>query len=276
MALGAASRRSLPPAGPPAASHGQPTVLHQLRPPRTRLRRSRCAQPPRRRNSAVRGRRQCRSAGQWRAPRPVSPGTVTLMADARCARRSADALNELRPLRQRVSRAAGICLPAAAAGCERSLARRCRQSAARCGRPGRRSSSPTTHHPRTWRTPNRLMALGTRSARCACVRRPPTTPLLSRCSRGFALANPPLVAAARASYKIEATPSLYTSPRCAVVGDGSALPQHDPHPAAGPLAQRASVAEDDWSMSGPTLDPLTGRSSCCRLPGRYRRRVPPP
>ena len=129
LVLGAASRRSMPPAGPPAASHGQPTVLHQLRPPRTRLRRSRCAQPPRRRNSAVRG-GSCRSAGQWRAPRPVSPGTVTLMADARCARRSADALNELRPLRQRVSRAAGICLPAAAAGCERSLARRCRQSAA--------------------------------------------------------------------------------------------------------------------------------------------------
>ena len=97
----------MPPAGPPAASHGQPTVLHQLRPPRTRLRRSRCAQPPRRCNSAVRG-GSCRSAGQWRAPRPVSPGTVTLMADARCARRSADALNELRPLRQRVSRAAGI------------------------------------------------------------------------------------------------------------------------------------------------------------------------
>jgi len=43
MALCAASRRSMPPAGPPAASHGQPTVLHQLRPPRARLRRSRCA-----------------------------------------------------------------------------------------------------------------------------------------------------------------------------------------------------------------------------------------
>ena len=56
-------------------------------------------QPPRRRNSAVRG-GSCRSAGQyWRAPRPVSPGTATLMADARCARRSADTLNELRPLR---------------------------------------------------------------------------------------------------------------------------------------------------------------------------------
>ena len=104
------------------------------------------------------------------------------------------------------------------------------------------------------------MALGTRSARCACVRRPPTPPLLSRCSCGFALANPPLVSAARSSYKIEATRSLYTFPRCAAVGDGSALPQHDPHPAAGPLAQRASVAEDDWSVSGPTLDPLTGRS----------------
>ena len=119
------------------------------------------------------------------------------------------------------------------------------------------------------------MALGTRSARCACVRRPPTPPLLSHCSCGFALANPPLVSAARSSYKIETTRSLYTFPRCAAVGDGSALPQHDPHPAAGPLAQRASVAEDDWSVSGPTLDPLTGRSSCCRLPGRYRRRAPP-
>ena len=119
------------------------------------------------------------------------------------------------------------------------------------------------------------MALGTRSARCACVRRPPTPPLLSRCSCGFALANPPLVSAARSSYKIEATRSSYTFPRCAVVGDGSALPQHDPHPAAEPLALRASVAEDDWSVSGPTLDPLTGRSSCCRLPGRYRRRAPP-
>ena len=67
-------------------------------------------QPPRRRNSAVRG-GSCRSAGQWRAPRPVSPGTATLMADARCARRSADALNELRPLRQRVSRARAFAYP---------------------------------------------------------------------------------------------------------------------------------------------------------------------
>ena len=106
--------------------------------------------------------------------------------------------------------------------------------------------------------------------------RPPTPPLLSRCSCGFALANPPLVSAARSSYKIEARRSLYTFPRCAAVGDGFALPQHDPHPAAGHLARRASVAEDDWSVSGPTLDPLTGRSSCCRLPVRCRRRVRPP
>jgi len=131
---------------------------------------------------------------------------------------------------------------------------------------------PSTH----LTNPSRSMALGTRSARCACVRRPPTPPLLSHCSCGFALANPPLVSAARSSYKIEATRSLYTFPRCAAVGDGSALPQHDPHPAAGPLAQRASVAEDDWSVSGPTLDPLTGRSSCCRLPVQCQRRVRPP
>ena len=67
-------------------------------------------QPPRRHTSAVRG-GSCRSAGQWRAPRPVSPGTATLMADARCARRSTDALNELRPLRQRVSRARAFAYP---------------------------------------------------------------------------------------------------------------------------------------------------------------------
>ena len=80
------------------------------------------------RSSAVRGGSCCRSARA--AARPaVSPRTATLTADARCARRPADALKELRPLRQRVSRAAGICLPAAA-GCQRSLARRCRQSAA--------------------------------------------------------------------------------------------------------------------------------------------------
>ena len=105
---------------------------------------------------------------------------------------------------------------------------------------------------------------------------PPNPALTQPLQCGFALANPPLVSAARSSYKIEATRSLYTFPRCAAVGDGSALPQHDPHPAAGPLAQRASVAEDDWSVSGPTLDPLTGRSSCCRLPVQCQRRVRPP
>ena len=148
LALGAASRRSMPPTGPPAASQGRPTVLHQPRSARTaaakQLRASHrgaaallSARPQQLQVSPGRG-----------APRPVSPGTAALAADARGARRPADALNELRPLRQRVSRAAGICLPAAA-GCQRSSARRCRQSAARCRRPGRRSSSPTTHHLRT-------------------------------------------------------------------------------------------------------------------------------
>ena len=37
--------------------------------------------------------------GPRRAPRPVSPGTAALAADARGARRPADTLNELRPLR---------------------------------------------------------------------------------------------------------------------------------------------------------------------------------
>ena len=111
MALGAASRCSMPPAGPPADPHGQPTVLHQLRPPRARLRRSRCAPATAAPHLCCPRPGSCRSAGQWRAPRPVSPGTATLMADARCARRSADALNELRPLRQRVSRARAFAYP---------------------------------------------------------------------------------------------------------------------------------------------------------------------
>ena len=187
----------MPPTSPPAVSQGRSTVLHQLRSARTaaakQLRTSHRGAAALLSAAAATG-----QPGPRRAPRPVSPGTAALAADARGARRPADALNELRPLRQRVSRAAGIC-PAAAAGCQRSSARRCRQSAARCRRPGRRSSSPTTRRPRTRRTPNRLMALGTRSARCACVHRPPTPPLLSRCSCGFALANPPLVSAARSS-----------------------------------------------------------------------------
>jgi len=113
--------------GAPGDAWGVVFLAHPVRSAHPYAAHSTCYHP---RNSVVRG-GSCRSAGQyWRAPRPVSPGTATLMADARCARRSADALNELRPLRQRVSRAAGICLPAAAAGCERSLARRCRQSAA--------------------------------------------------------------------------------------------------------------------------------------------------
>ena len=47
-----------------------------------------------------------------RAPRPVSPATAALATDARRACRPANALNELRQQRQRISRAAGICLPA--------------------------------------------------------------------------------------------------------------------------------------------------------------------
>ena len=109
-------------------TQGRSTVPHQLRSARTaaakQLRTSHRGATALLSAAAARG-----QPGQRRAPRPVSPRTATLMADARCARRSADALNELRPLRQRVSRAAGICLPAAA-GCQRSLARRCRQSAA--------------------------------------------------------------------------------------------------------------------------------------------------
>jgi len=129
--------------------------------PRARLRRSSCAPAtaapqlccPRRQLQVSPGRGAPRGRslpGQplWRLMREVRADRPTPWTSCgRCA--------------QRVSRAAGICLPAAA-GCQRSSARCCRQSAARCRRPGRRSSSPTTRHPRTWRTPNRLMALGPR------------------------------------------------------------------------------------------------------------------
>ena len=129
LALGAANRRSMPPTSPPAASQGRSTVLHQPRSARTaaakQLRTSHRGAAALLSAAAAAG-----QPGPRRAPRPVSPGTAALAADMRGARRPTNALNELRPLRQRVSRAAGICLPAAAAGCERSLARRCRQSAA--------------------------------------------------------------------------------------------------------------------------------------------------
>ena len=147
LALGAANRRSRPPTSPPAASQGRSTVLHQPRSARTaaakQLRTSHRGAAALLSTAAAAG-----QPGPRRALRPVSPGAAALAADVRGARRPADTLNELRPLRQRVSRAAGVCLPAAA-GCQRSSARRCRPSAARCRRPGRRSSSPTTRHPRT-------------------------------------------------------------------------------------------------------------------------------
>ena len=120
----------MPPTSPPAASQGRSTVLHQPRSARTaaakQLRTSHRGAAALLSAAAAAG-----QPGPRRAPRPVSPGTAALAADVRGARRPANALNELRPLRQRVSRAAGICLPAAT-GCQRSSARCCRQSAARC------------------------------------------------------------------------------------------------------------------------------------------------
>ena len=111
----------MPPTGPPAASQGRSTVLHQPRSARAaaakQLRASHRGAAARLSAAGAAG-----QPGPQRALRPVSPGTAALAADARGARRPADALNELRPLRQRVSRAAGICLPAAA-GCQRSSAR---------------------------------------------------------------------------------------------------------------------------------------------------------
>ena len=129
MVLGATSRRSVSPTGRPSRCFTG--AVYRAAPAQVRAHgcgEAAAHQPSCCRSSAVRGGSCCRSARA--AARPaVSPRTATLTADARCARRPADALNELRPLRQRVSRAAGICLPAAA-GCQRSLARRCRQSAA--------------------------------------------------------------------------------------------------------------------------------------------------
>ena len=100
----------MPPTGPPAASQGRSTVLHQ-----PRSARAAAAQQLR---ASHRGAAALLSAagaagqpGPQRALRPVSPGTAALAADARGARRPADAPNELRPLRQRVSRARAFAYP---------------------------------------------------------------------------------------------------------------------------------------------------------------------
>ena len=109
----------MPPTSPPAASQGRSTVLHQPRSARTaaakQLRTSHRGAAALLSAAAAAG-----QPGPRRAPRPVSPGTAALAADARGARRPANALNQLRPLCQRVSRAAGVCLPAAT-GCQRAL-----------------------------------------------------------------------------------------------------------------------------------------------------------
>ena len=98
LALGAANRRSMPPTSPPAASQGRSTALHQPRSERTaaakQLRTSHRGAAALLSAAAAAG-----QPGPRRAPRPVSPGTAALAADARGARRPADTLNELRPLR---------------------------------------------------------------------------------------------------------------------------------------------------------------------------------
>ena len=100
----------MPPTSPPAASQGRSTVLHQPRSARTaaakQLRTSHRGAAALLSAAAAAG-----QPGPRRAPRPVSPGTAALAADARGARRPTDALNELRPLRQRVSRARAFAYP---------------------------------------------------------------------------------------------------------------------------------------------------------------------
>ena len=88
----------MPPTSPPAASQGRSTVLHQPRSARTaaakQLRTSHRGAAALLSAAAAAG-----QPGPRRAPRPVSPGTAALAADARGARRPTDTLNELRPLR---------------------------------------------------------------------------------------------------------------------------------------------------------------------------------
>ena len=88
----------MPPTSPPAASQGRSTVLHQPRSARTaaakQLRTSHRGAAALLSAAAAAG-----QPGPRRAPRPVSPGTAALAADVRGARRPADTLNELRPLR---------------------------------------------------------------------------------------------------------------------------------------------------------------------------------
>ena len=114
----------------------------------------------------------------------------------------------------------GIAAPLAAApprAAELSSAAGCRQPTAQRGRLRRCSASPDTHREPGWSAPSRRGTLGTRSRRSTCVSISQPRPCPHRCSRGFAVANPPAVSAARWSWKYGET---RTSRGCAVASDG--------------------------------------------------------
>ena len=106
---------------------------------------------------------------------------------------------------------------------ELSSAAGCRQPTAQRGRLRRCSASPDTRREPGWPAPSRRGTLGTRSLRSTCVSISQPRPCPHRCSRGFAVTNPPAVSAARWSWKFGETPSPGTSRGCAVASDGCSL-----------------------------------------------------
>ena len=140
--------RAAPRPAQPRPARARGSAAAPRSPAASRLRRSSCASDLMAPGSAVHGGR-CRSARA--AARPAAGLSRDSRFGDRCARcaqtdrrpeRAAAAASTLQPGGRRLP-ARCRWLP------ERSSARRCQQSAARCRWPGRCSSSPTTRHQRT-------------------------------------------------------------------------------------------------------------------------------
>ena len=101
-------------------------------------------------------------------------------------------------------------------------------------------------------------------------------PCPHRCSRGFAVANPPAVSAARLSWAFEATPSPGTCHGCAVALDGCSLHRLAPPPGRVALGPARKSGQDDRPCPDRPLNPLTGQSSGYGLPSWCWRCFPQP
>ena len=168
-----------------------------------------------------RSRRRCSTTGG--AP-PFVPSSSPIVSNGAADRPPPCAVHVLHGIAAPLARRRAA--PPRAA--ELSSAAGCRQPTAQRGRLRRCSASPDTRREPGWSAPSRRGTLGTRSRRSTCVSISQPRPCPHRCSRGFAVANPPAVSAARWSWKFGETPFAGTSRGCAVASDGCSLPRLAP------------------------------------------------